>query len=44
VIITPHVAGGADDFYPKAAAFVAAQVRRFASGEQLSNVVAGPRP
>ena len=44
VIITPHMAGGADDFYPKAAAFVAAQVRRFASGEPLSNVVAGPRP
>ena len=43
VIITPHMAGGADDFYPKAAAFVAAQVRRFASGEPLSNVVAGPR-
>ena len=42
VIITPHVAGGADDFYPKAAAFVAAQVRRFASGEPLSNIVAGP--
>lgn len=44
VIITPHVAGGADDFYPKAAAFVAAQVRRFVSGEPLSNIVAGPRP
>ena len=42
VIITPHVAGGADDFYPKAAAFTAAQVRRFAAGEQLRNVVAGP--
>jgi phosphoglycerate dehydrogenase-like enzyme len=42
VIITPHVAGGADDFYPKAAAFIAAQVRRFASGETLRNIVAGP--
>ena len=42
VLITPHVAGGAADFYPKAAAFVSAQVRRFASGEPLSNVVAGP--
>ena len=39
VIITPHVAGGADDFYPKAAAFVTAQVRRFAAGEPLENVV-----
>lgn len=42
VIITPHVAGGAADFYPKAADFVAAQVRRFAAGEPLLNVVAGP--
>jgi len=42
VIITPHVAGGADDFYPKAAAFTAAQVRRFAAGAPLGNVVAGP--
>lgn len=42
VIITPHVAGGADDFYPKAAAFITAQARRFASGEPLRNVVAGP--
>jgi phosphoglycerate dehydrogenase-like enzyme len=42
VLITPHMAGGADDFYPKAAAFIAAQVRRFASGEPLRNIVAGP--
>jgi phosphoglycerate dehydrogenase-like enzyme len=42
VIITPHVAGGADDFYPKAAAFTAAQARRFAAGAPLANVVAGP--
>jgi phosphoglycerate dehydrogenase-like enzyme len=42
-IITPHVAGGAADFYPKAAAFIAAQVRSFAAGEPLRNVVAGPR-
>ena len=39
VIITPHVAGGADAFYPKAADFVARQVRRFAAGEPLRNVV-----
>lgn len=42
VLITPHVAGGAADFYPKAAAFIAAQVRRFASGAPLRNIVAGP--
>lgn len=42
VIITPHVAGGAAAFYPRAAAFVADQIRRFAAGEPLMNVVAGP--
>lgn len=42
VIITPHVAGGADVFYPMAEAFVADQIRRFAAGEPLRNVVAGP--
>ncbi|MGH3169012.1 MAG: 2-hydroxyacid dehydrogenase [Trebonia sp.] len=42
VIITPHVAGGAAAFYPMAKDFVAAQVRRFAAGEPLRNVVAGP--
>jgi len=42
VIITPHVAGGADAFYPRAAEFIAGQVRRFAAGEPLRNVVAGP--
>ena len=39
VLITPHVAGGAAAFYPAAARFVAAQVRRFAAGEPLENVV-----
>ena len=39
VIVTPHVAGGADAFYPEAAAFVADQVRRFAAGQPLRNVV-----
>lgn len=42
VIVTPHVAGGAAAFYPAAADFVVAQVRRFAAGEPLKNVVAGP--
>lgn len=42
VIITPHVAGGAAAFYPLAEAFVTDQVRRFASGEPLRNIVAGP--
>jgi phosphoglycerate dehydrogenase-like enzyme len=42
VIITPHVAGGAAAFYPAAAAFIADQVRRFAAGDPLANIVAGP--
>ncbi|MBO0805328.1 MAG: 2-hydroxyacid dehydrogenase [Nocardiopsaceae bacterium] len=44
VIITPHVAGGAADFYPKAAAFITAQARAFAAGKPLRNVVSGPNP
>ena len=39
VIVTPHVAGGAAAFYPLAARFVADQIRRFAVGEPLVNVV-----
>jgi phosphoglycerate dehydrogenase-like enzyme len=39
VIITPHVAGGAAAFYPMAADFIVDQVRRFAAGEPLRNVV-----
>jgi phosphoglycerate dehydrogenase-like enzyme len=38
-IITPHVAGGAAVFYPKAMDFIVQQVRRFATGEPLRNVV-----
>jgi phosphoglycerate dehydrogenase-like enzyme len=41
-IITPHVAGGAATFYPRAADFITQQVRRFAAGEPLRNVVAEP--
>jgi phosphoglycerate dehydrogenase-like enzyme len=41
-IITPHVAGGAAAFYPMAADFIVRQVRRFAAGEPLRNVVARP--
>jgi phosphoglycerate dehydrogenase-like enzyme len=41
-IITPHVAGGAAAFYPKATDFIVEQVRRFAAGEPLRNVVAEP--
>jgi phosphoglycerate dehydrogenase-like enzyme len=41
-IITPHVAGGAAAFYPRAMDFVARQVRSFAAGEPLRNVVEVP--
>ncbi len=45
VIITPHVAGGAAAFYPLAASFVAGQIRSFAAGGPLANVVVpGARP
>jgi hypothetical protein len=43
VIITPHVAGGAAAFYPAAMDFIGQQVRRFAAGEPLRNVVAHAR-
>jgi phosphoglycerate dehydrogenase-like enzyme len=39
VLISPHVAGGATAFYPAAKQFVADQIRRFAAGEPLENVV-----
>ncbi|WP_163508393.1 2-hydroxyacid dehydrogenase [Fodinicola acaciae] len=39
VLITPHVAGGSNTFYPRAEKFVADQLRRFAAGEALANVV-----
>ena len=39
VLISPHVAGGAAAFYPAAKQFVADQIRRFAAGEPLQNVV-----
>ncbi|QBI53182.1 2-hydroxyacid dehydrogenase [Streptomonospora litoralis] len=39
VYITPHVAGGSDTFYPRARRFVDEQLRRWAAGEPLANVV-----
>ncbi|GAB2976315.1 2-hydroxyacid dehydrogenase [Amycolatopsis acidiphila] len=38
-IITPHVAGGSDSFYPRAKRLVEEQLARFAKGEPLLNVV-----
>ncbi|WP_020671354.1 2-hydroxyacid dehydrogenase [Amycolatopsis nigrescens] len=39
VLITPHIAGGSASFYPRAKRLVADQLRRFAAGEPLVNVV-----
>lgn len=39
VLITPHVAGGSATFYPRAENLVVEQLRRFAAGEPLHNVV-----
>jgi phosphoglycerate dehydrogenase-like enzyme len=39
VLITPHVAGGSASFYPRAEKLVVQQLRRFAAGEPLHNVV-----
>jgi phosphoglycerate dehydrogenase-like enzyme len=38
-IITPHVAGGSDSFYPRAKRLVEQQLVRFAKGEPLVNLV-----
>ncbi|WP_017536865.1 2-hydroxyacid dehydrogenase [Nocardiopsis halophila] len=42
VFITPHVAGGSDTFYPRARRFVDDQLRRWAGGAALANVVRRP--
>jgi phosphoglycerate dehydrogenase-like enzyme len=39
VLITPHVAGSVRGLFPRAYALAGAQVRRFAAGEPLINVV-----
>jgi len=40
VFISPHVGGPTSAFYPRSYALIADQVRRFAAGEPLRNVVA----
>lgn len=40
VLITPHVAGGSEAFYPRARRFIDEQLRRWAAGEPLANRVA----
>jgi phosphoglycerate dehydrogenase-like enzyme len=42
VLVSPHVGGNTSAFPPRAARFVAAQLRRVAAGQPLVGVVAGP--
>jgi phosphoglycerate dehydrogenase-like enzyme len=42
VVITPHQGGASTAFAPRIAALVRDQMRRYASGEPLHHVVAGP--
>lgn len=42
VIITPHVGGDSSAFNPRVRALIEAQLERFASGQPLRNIVAGP--
>jgi len=39
VLISPHVGGASTAFFPRADRLVAAQLRRFAAGEELENRV-----
>ncbi|MGW3994050.1 2-hydroxyacid dehydrogenase [Amycolatopsis sp. NPDC004772] len=39
VVITPHIAGGSASFYPRAKKLAAEQLRRYAQGEELLNLV-----
>jgi phosphoglycerate dehydrogenase-like enzyme len=39
VLISPHVGGASSAFFPRADRLVAAQLRRFAAGEPLENVI-----
>ncbi len=39
VLISPHVGGASSAFFPRADRLVAAQLRRFAAGEELENII-----
>ena len=39
VVVTPHIAGGSASFYPRAKRLAAEQLRRYAQGEELLNLV-----
>ena len=39
VLISPHVGGASTAFFPRADRLIAAQLRRFAAGDELENRV-----
>jgi phosphoglycerate dehydrogenase-like enzyme len=39
VLISPHMGGASSAFFPRADRLVAAQLRRFAAGEELENII-----
>ncbi len=39
VLISPHIGGASSAFYPRADKLIAAQLRRFARGERLTNII-----
>jgi phosphoglycerate dehydrogenase-like enzyme len=44
LLMSPHVGGSSTAFQPRARRLIQAQLRRYAAGEPLQNVVAGPQP
>lgn len=42
LFITPHIGGAAESLWPRAHRLVSAQLARYAAGEELHHVVAGP--
>lgn len=42
VIITPHIGGDSSAFNPRVRMLIESQLARFATGQQLANIVAGP--
>ena len=42
VIITPHVGGDSSAFNPRVRTLIESQLKRFAAGQPLVNIVAGP--
>ena len=39
VLISPHIGGASTAFYPRADRLIAAQLARFAAGEELENII-----